>query len=460
MSNKGAIKDIDLILAEGEGYRTEFKGSPNKDLASEACAFANSSGGRIFIGIDDKGRVVGTDTGNAARSRIQDTINNIEPRPDTTLEVYDDIIVVTVQEGKDKPYMCSDGFYLRMGPNSQKLDRKGICDFLKEEGVIMYDSLVRNKFKVKDNFDEKAYKKYIEKAGISDTLSQEHVLRHLHCAELNMEGELVYTNVGALFFRDNEDDVFFRYAQIVCVLFKGLDKFKVIDSARFCGGMLDNIDRSMEFLWRNLRARHEIRGVRREEILEIPEGALREAVVNAACHRDYFEEGANVMVEIYDDRVVVHNPGGLPKGLTLDKLGEKSVTRNNLIAEMLFRAEYIEKMGTGIKKIRGLMEGAGLEAPTFESTGFFTVTFKRPLMHTLTIERVQGDTFPKPPVNLSENEVKICNIISKNNNVTAEELSLLLGKSESTVRRILKQLTEKGIIERTGSRKDGSWKLL
>jgi predicted HTH transcriptional regulator len=79
--------------------------------------------------------------------------------------------------------------------------------------------------------------------------------------------------------------------------------------------------------------------------------ALREAVVNAVCHRDYFEQGAQMMVEIFDDRVEIHNPGGLPRGLPEKDFGKRSVCRNPNIAALLLRCDYIEKMGTGIERI-------------------------------------------------------------------------------------------------------------
>lgn len=120
--------DLLALLSEGESYTVEFKKSPDKTLASEVCAFANASGGKIFIGVDDNGNVVGTDTSNVARSRIQDTINQVEPSLKVALEVWDNIIVVDVPEGVHKPYSCTKGFYLRSGPNSQKLERSSILE--------------------------------------------------------------------------------------------------------------------------------------------------------------------------------------------------------------------------------------------------------------------------------------------------------------------------------------------
>ena len=104
--------------------------------------------------------------------------------------------------------------------------------------------------------------------------------------------------------------------------------------------------------------------------------ALREAITNAVMHRDYFEAGANVFVEIYDDRIEVSNPGGLPKGLTPAELGTRSVRRNPLIADLLHRIAFIEKAGTGIRRMREDAKKNRSPQPTFRANGFFTATFR------------------------------------------------------------------------------------
>ena len=109
-------------------------------------------------------------------------------------------------------------------------------------------------------------------------MSREHVLLNLDCAKMNKKGELVFTNAGAFFFRDNTEDVFFDHAKIVCALFKGTGKAKVIDAEQFNGCMIDNIDDAVKFLWKSLRVRHEFEGVQRKNVPEIPDVALREAV--------------------------------------------------------------------------------------------------------------------------------------------------------------------------------------
>jgi ATP-dependent DNA helicase RecG len=152
------MNDWDVILSEGESYTVEFKESPDKELPTEVCAFANASGGKVYIGIHDKGYIVGTDTSNAARSRIQDTVNKIEPRLNVSIDVIDNIVVLTVPEGTHKPYSCPTGFYLRSGPNSQKLDRDSIVEFFRSEGRVRYDEMVRDDLPIDERFDDTAYK--------------------------------------------------------------------------------------------------------------------------------------------------------------------------------------------------------------------------------------------------------------------------------------------------------------
>jgi ATP-dependent DNA helicase RecG len=117
----------------------------------------------------------------------------------------------------------------------------------------------------------------------------------------------------------------------------------------------------------------------RREIPQIPYDALREAVINAVTHRDYFEKGANVMIEMFDDRIEISNPGGLVKGLSRQELGKRSLLRNPSIANLLHEIKYIEKMGSGIPKMRRLMKEAGLPPVEFTCNTFFSVVFRRPV---------------------------------------------------------------------------------
>src|SRR3989344_6876232 len=128
-------KELDFILQEGEGLKLEFKESLN-NLDKELAAFANSEGGRIFLGVTDSRKIEGMKITNKLKSQIQDIANNCDPKIKVKLESFENILIIHVEEGKDKPYKCKEGFYLRQGPNSQKMKRDEIVDLIKEVGKV------------------------------------------------------------------------------------------------------------------------------------------------------------------------------------------------------------------------------------------------------------------------------------------------------------------------------------
>jgi len=185
---------------------------------------------------------------------------------------------------------------------------------------------------------------------------------------------LIFRNAGVLFFA-KEVGRFFPQAYVTCLLAKGTDKVNILDRKDFAGGLVSDIEESLRFIERNTRTGYRIEKLRREDVPEYPMRALREAITNAVMHRDYFEAGANVFVEIYDDRIKVSNPGGLPKGLSKEELGTRSVRRNPLIADLLHRIALIEKAGTGIRRMIEDARKHKCPEPKFTVNGFFTATF-------------------------------------------------------------------------------------
>jgi len=455
------VNDLDIILCEGESYFVEFKESPDKELPSEVCAFANASGGKVYIGIHDKGYVVGTDTSNAARSRIQDTINKIEPRLNVSIDVQDNIIVLTIPEGTHKPYSCPAGFYLRSGPNSQKLDRNSIIDFFQNEGRVRYDEIVRDDLPIDERFNETAYKRYIKMAKISNVLEREAILKNLNCAAMSAE-KLCFTNAGALFFRVNDEDVVFRHAGVVCALYKGTDKSYILDAKELNGDIVSNVDDAIVFLKKHLRVSYKIEGLRRENILELPEDALREAVINAVCHRDYFEKGARVMVEIFDDRVDIVSPGGVCKGITHENFGTVSITRNAIVAGMFFRIDYIEQMGTGVRRMRNAAKEANVAEPEFEFDGFFKVTFKRneiddssgcqAVVNRLPIGR-QSAANRLLSVAPTDRKSAVISFLKENGKAKTVDFINIFELSDGRIRALLREMVSDGTIEKIGDKR-------
>jgi ATP-dependent DNA helicase RecG len=368
--------DLDILLREGEGSMLEYKEALSSSFTRELVAFANSAGGKILLGVRDDGTVVGVRDSNELRARIQDIARNCDPPVKVLVERVGKVMVVTVRESDAKPVQCSDGFFWRQGAVTQKLSRDEIRDFFRSEGAIRFDLSLCPKFRYPQDFDREKYNAWLRMSGITGRPRTEDVLVNIEAVE-RAGGKLVFRNAGVLFFA-REPRRFFNQAYVTCLLFRGTDKVHVLDRKDFAGGIVSDIQESLRFIERNTRVAYRIERLRREEIPEYPMAALREAITNAVMHRDWFNEGANVFVEIYADRIEISNPGGLPGGMLPSDLGRKSVRRNPLIADLLHRIEFIEKAGTGIKRIRDEVKKHGSPEPVFEATGFFTAIF-RPL---------------------------------------------------------------------------------
>lgn len=331
---------IEEIIEAGEGYHIEFKESLDKSFIEEVCAFANSSGGKVILGVSDKGIIKGINTDNNFRSRIQDSLRQLQPNLNVGIEIKDNLIIVDVLDGNDKPYACSRGFFIRNGANSQKLTRNEIIEFFQKEGRVHFDELKNDKAVFESDFDEKAFETFLNLAGITHSIDRMTLLKNLDC--ITEDGK--FTNAGVLFFA-RDIDFLLNHAIVVCVLYKGTEKVNILDKKDFKGNIVENINNAILFVKRHTNVQYKIEKLQREEIPDIPDVALREAIINAVCHRDYFDKSGNVLIEVFDDRVEISNPGGLPSGLKPSDFGRKSVARNPLIASLLNRINYIEKVG-------------------------------------------------------------------------------------------------------------------
>ncbi len=183
----------------------------------------------------------------------------------------------------------------------------------------------------------------------------------------------------------------------------------------------------------------------RQEIWEIPLDVFKESIMNAICHRDLYEEGGTIMVEVYDDRVEISNPGGLLPVVAAE-FGHKSMSRNPLIFGLFTRMHIVEKVGSGIPRMRRLMKEAGLPDPKFDTQGFFTVTFmKRAKTNSATDGTLNGT--------LNGTEQLVFECIKATPGITANALIQQTSKSVRTIRRVVKTLIDNESIEYRGSKK-------
>lgn len=212
----------------------------------------------------------------------------------------------------------------------------------------------------------------------------------------------------------------------------------------------------MAWLESKLQVAYKIEGAGpREEIWEIPLTVFKEAIINALSHRDYYEQGATITIEMFDNRVEISNPGGLLPVVAKD-FGHKSMTRNPLIFGLFTRMHLVERVASGIPRMQEAMKEANLPEPEFHTDGMFTVVLKRQVKNYAT------DGIVNDIVNdiVNENEQKIIDLLKTKPGLNASEIAESISKSWRTTMRYLKSLNEKELIEFRGAPKTGGYFLM
>ena len=283
-------KEFEFILQEGEGLKTEFKEKVN-DVDKEMVALANSSGGRIFVGVDDTGIAQGLEVTNKLKSQIQDIARNCDPSIEITLQKCENVLIVNVPEGKNKPYRCKDGFFIRMGPNSQKMSRERILDLAVNDGKIRFDELSNPHFRYPRDFDKIKLQNYLQRAGLTAIIPTDKILQEFTI----LSNRKKMNNAGILFF-SKEPQRFISHSVYTCVLFRNKEGSDVLDRKEIIGDLITQAEEVMKFVEKNIKVAYRFTGkVQRENIYEYPLEAIREAVLNSIIHRDYFEQGLCIL---------------------------------------------------------------------------------------------------------------------------------------------------------------------
>ena len=217
-----------------------------------------------------------------------------------------------------------------------------------------------------------------------------------------------------------------------------------IDDNYIEGDLISQVDEVMSAIQKNINVRYEITGIRRKEIWDYPISALREAVLNAICHRDY-RELSEITIKIFDDYISIWNPGGLPIGTTLEDIfdpAHHSNPRNALIAQVFYDIGEIERYGSGIQRIIEDCKNAGLPIPEFkEAFGGFQVIFRKDIY---TEEYLRS-------LGLNERQIKAVMYVKEKGRITNKEYRTLNNTSNKTAYLELINLTEKGVFETQGT---------
>ena len=444
-------EELLMILKEGEGQFIEFKENLDKGLSKEIVSFSNSSGGRIFLGVNDKKEIIGIEISNKIKSQIVDIARNCDPSIRVELDELENVLIIEVKEGTNKPYQCSDGFFMRIGPNSQKLTRDQILEFSIKQGKVRFDEQICTDFDLKD-FDSMKFEYYLKLAEITNNISQEEILKNLKV--LTNKG---MTNAGVLFFA-REPFKYISSSKVRCVHFNDNERVNILDKKEIDLGIIGNIEFAINYLKERVSVRYEIETVKRKEYPEYPEKAYREAIINTIIHRDYFENG-EVAIEKMRNQIVINNPGGLLPSFPKERFGTLSYPRNRLLVDLLSRTNLMERAGTGIKRIKDacVLNKNNVEIRPLE-TYFFVEIYSSENYAKLqkTGERVGERVGEK----LTENQEKIIHLISLNKWISIKELSEEVGIAEKNIENNLSKLKIKGLLKRMGPDKGGHWEIL
>ena len=315
-------------------------------------AFSNYNGGEIYFGIDDNGNVKGIADVKQSCLDIENKINDsISPQPDYTLEIQkDSTIKLTVKSGIHKPYLYKSKAYKRNDTATIEVDTLEFSRLILEGKNIRFEELPYNNQKLTFEILHQKLKESIQ----IETFNKD-TLKILNLYDNNNE----YNNAAGLLADRNHfpgiDIV--KFGQNISVI----QKRATIENI----SILEVYDKAID-MFRDYYQYEIIEGAERKNVEKIPEAAFREAIANALIHRAWDIE-SQIRVLMFDDRLEVISPGGLPSGITEDEYlsGKISVLRNRNLANVFYRLGFVEIFGTGITRIKQLYESA-LRKPDFE----------------------------------------------------------------------------------------------
>lgn len=373
--------EIEQLLMQHERNDLEFKQRLTRDTPRAIVAMANGTGGLIVVGVSDSvpRRIVGLDVPfdqaegeilSGLRDRVKPALHPL-PILEWVSVGDKNVLVIHVAESQIKGLTINGHRLVRHGSRTEQASR--------EEEVRMFQASREISFERSfvpeasyENLNHKRVDDYL-RTRLSETSRLEERAQKDWLVSLGLvrAGDYVPT-VAALVLFGEYPPRFLPQCEINAIRFAGRDKSTnvVIDRQRIDGAAAEMIEQAILFVRRNMRIGGVIGGLYREDVPEYPEEAVREAVINAVVHRDY-SLAQKTQLFMYDDRLEIENPGGLPSGITLDELlaHPHPYPRNPLLARTLYEfwrgRGFIEEAGSGIPRIRRVMRELGSAEPIF-----------------------------------------------------------------------------------------------
>lgn len=370
---------IHQIIRGGEGPRVEFKAQFTTALDREIAALANGGGGDILIGIADDSAIVGlSETPQRLEERVMGLCRtNIQPSITPTVETVSlpegTVMIVHVPEGKQKPYTAKGICYVRAGSTTRRAHPDELRALSFEAEYTRFERTVVTGLTLED-LNLARLQNYVEQRAPGST--RVNGLRPSDVAvswglAARKEGLALPTVAGVMLFGLHPQRLHPHWG-LSAVRLSGIElSDPVLDRADVEGTLDQLIDTAVAFLRRNMRvaALFPEDETQRRDVPEYPQAAVREAITNAIVHRDY-SQGGRVMLRMFEDRLELQNPGGLPGGLTLEEVTERggfSYPRNPIMARVMRDWQRMEEVGRGLLRIQREMAALGSAPPSFKS---------------------------------------------------------------------------------------------
>jgi ATP-dependent DNA helicase RecG len=445
-----------------ENHNIEFKKSWHDEYLKTVAAFANTDGGIIYIGYNDKGEVIGLEK-SEIKKLLEDLPNKIRNKLGITLFVREEIqsgkSLLNIEISPSSFPISYDGkFYVRTGSTTQELSGIELSSFLLGKTGNSWDELPAdaNIDQLEEVLDKESIEKFKAIAShrlpLIDQDTTKNILQKLNL--ITKDGHL--TRACILLFGRNPQKYFIS-------AYSKVGRFKnntiILDTVEVKGNLFQQLDGILEAIKKNINVMFDtsvrelsLEGVARREIWDYPLDALREAVINALVHRDYLDTSSSIEVRIYDDELILSNPGKLMPPLTIEQLKEKHSgrQRNPLIAAVFYYANLIESWGSGTLKMINLCKEQNLPEPEFverkEGIGEFAVLFYKDIFNEEEL-RKRG---------LNERQIKAVKYVKEKGKITNREYQEISKISERTATRDLLDLVVKKIFVQVGSTGKGT----